>query len=182
MRLPELKVSIAIPEGVQITTAGGRVTLKGPKGEISREFRFPRIVVSVEGDKLTLSSKNASKREKTKMGTVKAHIRNMLKGITEGHVYRLKICSGHFPMNVSVSGNTLTVKNFFGEKVPRTLKIKEGAEVKIDGSDITVESTDIEKAGQVAADIEQLTRLTDKDIRIFQDGIYIVEKSKKTLT
>jgi large subunit ribosomal protein L6 len=85
-------------------------------------------------------------------------------------------------MNVSVSGDTFAIKNFLGEKVPRTLKIKEGVTVKVEGTDVTVESTDIEKAGQVAADIEQLTRITNRDIRIFQDGIYIVEKSRKPLS
>ena len=59
--------------------------------------------------------------------------------------------------------------------------LKEGADVTIDGTAIIITSTDIEKAGQAAANIEQLTRITDKDIRIFQDGIYIVRKGSKTL-
>ncbi len=181
MRVSELKDGLDIPKGVQISIADGRVTIKGPKGEVSREFTFPRINVSVEGDELLLSSKNATRRDKTKMGTIKAHIRNMIKGVTEGHVYRLKICSGHFPMNVSINGDVFTIKNFLGEKVPRTVKIKKGATVKVDGTEVTVESTDIETAGQAAADIEQLTRITNRDIRIFQDGIYITEKSKRKL-
>lgn len=181
MKVSELKDSLDIPEGVQISIADGRVTVKGSKGEASRKFSFPRINVSVEGGELLLSSKDATRREKTNMGTIKAHIRNMIKGVTEGHVYRLKICSGHFPMNVSINGDVFTIKNFLGEKVPRTLKVKEGAKVKIDGTEVIVESVDIEAAGQVAADIEQLTRITNKDIRIFQDGIYIIEKSKRKL-
>ena len=83
-------------------------------------------------------------------------------------------------MNVAVNNGVLTIKNFLGESVPRTLKIKDGSDVKVDGQIITVNSTDIEKAGQTAASIEQLTRITNRDRRIFQDGIFIIEKSKRT--
>ncbi len=59
--------------------------------------------------------------------------------------------------------------------------IKDGADVKLDESFVTVEGIDIEIVGQTAADIEQLTRITNRDIRIFQDGIYIIEKPGKVL-
>ena len=113
--------------------------------------------------------------------TYKAKLKNNLIGVNEGYTYKLKICSGHFPMNVGVNGTEFTIKNFLGEKVPRTITLKEGASVKIEGEQIIVESIDKEKAGQVAADIEQLTRVTNRDNRIFQDGIYITEKAGKII-
>lgn len=181
MRIPILKETVEIPEKAEAKLAGRVLTIKGPKGELSREILFPRILLDVERNKISLSSKNATKREKTQFGTIKAHIKNMIKGVLEGHVYKLKICSGHFPMNVSATADALTVKNFLGEKVPRVVKIKKGVKVTVDGTEVTVEGTDIEKAGQAAADIEQLTRITNRDIRIFQDGIYITRKSKRQL-
>ncbi|MBW2996893.1 50S ribosomal protein L6 [Candidatus Woesearchaeota archaeon] len=179
MRIPELTEHVKIPEGVQVETVNTTVKVKGPKGDLERDFKFQKIDAKVEGNKIMLTVKGATKKEKTQVGTMKAHVKNMVKGVTGGHVYKLKICSGHFPMNVTVSGDTFNVKNFLGEKVPRTIKIKEGATVKVEGTEVSVESIDIEKAGQVAADIEQLTRIKNKDIRIFQDGIYIVEKPGK---
>ena len=179
MKVPELSDSVEIPEGVQVEAANSTIKVKGPKGELERNFRFPQVDSRIDGSKIVFSVKKATKRDATKLYTMKAHVKNMVKGVKEGHVYKLKICSGHFPMNVTVSGDTFSVKNFLGEKVPRTLKIKEGATVKVEGGDVIVESIDIEKAGQTAADIEQLTRITNRDIRIFQDGIYIVEKSGK---
>jgi large subunit ribosomal protein L6 len=84
-------------------------------------------------------------------------------------------------MNVNVINNNLVVKNFFGEKVPRVLQLKNGAEVKVEGDLIHVTSSNKEIAGQVSADIEQLTRRPGYDTRIFQDGIYIVNKDGKEL-
>jgi len=176
MRIAELKHEMELPEGVTAQVEGSTVKIKGPKGEIERKFRAPKFSFGVEGNNVVVSAKNATKREKTMGGTLKAHIYNMIKGVTEGHEYKLKICSGHFPMNVSLNGDVFTVKNFLGEKIPRTVKIKEGADVKVDGEQVTVSGIDIEIAGQVAADIEQLCRITNRDIRIFQDGIYIIKK------
>jgi large subunit ribosomal protein L6 len=181
MRIKKLTEKIAVPDKVTVSAQKGLVTVKGPKGELVRQFTFPRVEVAMEEGKLAVFVKNANKKDKTQLGTVASHITNMIKGVTEGHKYRLKICSGHFPMTVEVKGNTFTIKNFLGEKIPRVLQLKEGASVKVEGSEITVESNDIEKAGQVAADIELLTRIVKRDIRIFQDGIYMTHKSKREL-
>ncbi|MBI4141245.1 50S ribosomal protein L6, partial [Candidatus Woesearchaeota archaeon] len=97
--------------------------------------------------------------------------------VQQPYTYLLKICSGHFPINVSVNGNQFIVKNFLGEKYPRTMTIKQGAKVTIQGDKITVESPDKEKAGQTSSEIELLTRISKRDPRVFQDGIYLVQKA-----
>ena len=84
--------------------------------------------------------------------------------------------------HVSFAGDVFTIKNFIGEKVTRTLNLKKGADVKIQGNEVIVESSDKEIASQTAADIEQLTRRTGYDRRIFQDGIYIFIKDGKEIT
>ena len=113
--------------------------------------------------------------------TFVAHVKNLLKGVKDKFLYKLKICSSHFPMNVSLSGKNLVIKNFLGEKCPRTLKIKEGVDVKINGDLIEVSSCNKDFAGNVASDIELLTKKVGKDVRIFQDGIYIIEKGGKAV-
>ena len=77
--------------------------------------------------------------------------------------------------------NKFVVKNFIGEKVPRTVSINEGVSVKIEGTEIVVEGFDKEKTGQMAASIEQMTRRPGFDERIFQDGIYLIEKDGKVI-
>jgi len=175
----DLNQHLDIPDGVSVLIEPDRVTVKGPKGELSRRMEGRQVHIAQEGKRLVFTAKKATKREKTAMGTIRAHIKNMMSGALQSHVYRLKVCSGHFPMNVAVKGAEFVVKNFLGEKVPRVLKLRQGVQVKVEGSDIRVESVSRELAGQTAASIEQLTRRPGFDNRIFQDGIYIVEKSGK---
>lgn len=177
----DLKEEIVIPQGVQVSVGYGNVTVKGPKGEVSKALLHPRILIIVEKDKVVLVSKEATKREKKMVYTFRAHINHMIKGVLDSHVYKLKICSSHFPISVSFSNNVFSVKNFLGEKIPRTCKIRPGVDLKIDGDVIIVESIDKELAGQTAASIEQLCKITNRDTRIFQDGIYLIMKAGKEL-
>jgi large subunit ribosomal protein L6 len=171
----EIKVEIEIPEGITIEI-GELVKVKGKAGEVTKNLSNPNVKISKDGNKIVLKALKSTKREQKIVNTFRAHINNMLKGANETYKYKLKICSGHFPMNVSVKGNEFIVKNFFGEKIPRVLKLNEGANVKVEGDIINVESPDKEIAGQVAASIEQLVKRTNYDTRIFQDGIWIIEK------
>lgn len=84
-------------------------------------------------------------------------------------------------MNVVMKGQTLEVKNLFGEAVPRSLVIPEGVSAKVEGDKITVQGIDKEKTAQAAASIEQLTRRPGFDKRVFQDGIYLLDKDGKEL-
>lgn len=181
MKIEKLETKIEIPEVVQVEYSDCFLIAKGPKGENRKRLLNPLIKVEIKDGLLTFYSLNATKREKKLVGTFVAHAKNMIKGVQESFVYKLKICSGHFPMNVSISGDEFVVSNFLGEKVPRKLKLKQGAKVSSNGNVVTVESCDKEIAGQIAADIEKLTRITKRDKRIFQDGIFIIEKAGKKL-
>ena len=176
-----LKVEVALPERVSASVSGNVLTIKGPKGEVKREIKQKNVSVKVDGQKIIFETKRFTKRDKKMTYSLIAHAKNMIKGTTQTHIYTLKICAGHFPMTVTVTDNKLSVKNFLGEKIPRVLPLKEGAAVKVDGQLIHVTSTSKELAGQVSADIEQLTRRPGFDSRIFQDGIYITIKDGKEL-
>lgn len=179
MHLAQMTETVELPSGVTVSVNGPSVHVKGPKGEISRNLATKKIHVTVESGKVLVSGKNVTKNDKRFLQTAAAHLKNMVRGASAGHVYKLKICSGHFPMSVTLKGDVFEVKNFIGEAVPRVLKVKPGVKVTIAGTDITVESPNKEAAGSQAAAIELLTRRPGFDSRVFQDGIYIVEKDGK---
>lgn len=172
---------LELGNGVSAVLKEDTLTVKGPKGEVSREFRSSSVKIAIIPGKVVLEVKKGTKREKTIIGTFEAHIANMIKGVQEQHAYLLKICSGHFPMNVSVAGKEFVVKNFLGEVVPRKVGIVPGVDVKVTGNDITVSSPNKELAGLMASRIENLCRITNRDRRIFQDGCYITQKAGKAV-
>jgi len=91
----------------------------------------------------------------------------------------MEVFYSHFPMQVDVEGEEVVIENFLGEKAPRRTQIHGDTEVEIDGEQVRLDGPSIEDVGQTAADIEQLTRVTDKDVRVFQDGVYITQKPNR---
>ncbi len=177
MKIKNYVEEIKIPEGVSARLEGALLVVTKGKESMKRIFQDPRIMIKIENDAILLQIPVMTKREKKVIGTFSAHIKNMLQGVQQSFVYKLKVCSGHFPMNISVTNQELIVKNFIGEKIPRVLKIPEGVAVKVEGETITVSSSDIERAGHTAGTIELLCKRPGFDKRVFQQGIYITEKA-----
>jgi len=172
----ELSQTIEIPEGVEIDLEGEKIIVKGSERANERKFDFSNLTVEKKNNKIIIENKKASKKEKRNMNTIAAHIRNMVKGVKEEFEYKLKICFSHFPITVEVKGNEALVKNFLGERTPRKVKIPAGAKVKVDKEVITITASNIETAGQAAANFENVTRIANRDRRVFQDGIFITSK------
>ena len=167
---------VSIPEGVQAELAGTVLKIKGPKGELTRDFRPPKISIKLENNKLTFSGSELSKQVKAILGTFKAHVENMILGVTNGFTYEMKIVYSHFPMTVKQSGNIIEIHNFLGEKAPRKARIVGDSKVKIEKDKLTIEGINKEDVAQTTANIELATRVKHRDTRIFQDGIYIIKK------
>ena len=171
-----LHQTIEIPEEVEVNIEENMLIVKGKEGENKRSFNFGKLDFEKKGNQIIIGCEKATKTEKKMMNTIAVHIKNMIKGVQEKFEYKLKICFSHFPMTVKVEGNEAVIKNFLGEKIPRKVKIPEGAEVKIEKDIITVRAIDKELAGQAAANFEVATKIRGRDKRVFQDGIYITHK------
>jgi len=172
---------IDIPEGVEATIDGNLLNVKGPEGENKREFNIHNLVFEKKDNKIIIGSKKATKKEKRMTNTTISHVKNMLGGVKEKFEYELKVVFSHFPMNVSVEGDKVIIKNFLGEKIPRKADIPKGAEVDVQKDTIIVKSVDKEIAGQAAANLETATKIRARDQRVFQDGIYIIKKAGKEI-
>jgi len=167
---------VQIPEGITVTADEHSITVKGKLGELKRELKLRDYKCQIKNNKFTVEIEKPTKKQKAYTGTIAAHTRNMILGVQKGHEYKMKIVYKHFPINVSVEGKKVLIKNFTGEKKPRIAKILGNIEVKVQGQEITIKGINLEDAGQTAANIEQITRIRKKDIRIFQDGIFITKK------
>jgi len=177
----KFSTKLTIPEGVECSVVDR--TLECKKGERSfiKKIEIPSANLKVEGNLIELSCEEANRKDIKFIFSLLAHLKNGMKGLQEDFVYKLEICHVHFPMTVKLEENKLIINNFLGEKKSRFAKVVEGVNIKIEGKDLIVSGQDIEKVGQTAANIEKATKVRSKDRRIFQDGIFIVEKPRGAL-
>jgi len=168
---------VAIPEELQFSSVGDLVTITdGKKKKVTRKFGYLGIDIEKKDNEVILSCLNPKKKETALTKTYASHINNMIKGLTEGFEYSMKVIYSHFPVKTKVQGSEFVIENFLGEKHPRKAKILEGVKIKISGDVVTVKGIDKEKVGQTCANIEKATVVKNYDIRVFQDGIYITSK------
>jgi large subunit ribosomal protein L6 len=171
-----LTEKIEIPEGVSCVYEDGMLKCRKGDLENSRKMNLLQTEIRVGNNEIVLHCERGSKNQHKILRSAVAHIKNLFSGLNEKFVYKLETCNVHFPMSLKLEKNELIVNNFLGEKVPRKAKILPGVEVELKGAKITVTSNDRESAGQTAANFEKATKLRGRDKRIFQDGIFIVEK------
>ncbi|EMA66652.1 50S ribosomal protein L6P [Halorubrum aidingense JCM 13560] len=170
------RVEIEIPDDVSAETDHLELTVEGPNGSVTRRLWYPDIEVTVEDGVVAIASENEDAKTNATVGTFESHVANMIHGVTDGWEYTMEVYYAHFPMQVSVEGDEVVIENFLGERAQRRTPIRGDTDVQVDGETVTLSGSDKEAVGQTAADIEQLTKVTDKDTRVFQDGVYIVEK------
>ncbi|MEM3996211.1 MAG: 50S ribosomal protein L6 [Pyrobaculum sp.] len=156
---------VEVPDGVKVSVERTGpfdyvVRVRGPLGELAREFKNTPVVMSVRDGKVVMEVFNARKREYAILGVYRGILRNMCLGVTRGWRYKLKVIYTHFPMLVKVQGGQLVIENFLGRKSKIVLDIPKGVKVEVKGKeDIVVEGVDRDLVSQFAARIQQATEL-----------------------
>ncbi|MEK6915164.1 MAG: 50S ribosomal protein L6 [Nanoarchaeota archaeon] len=168
--------SIKIPQGIKCSVLGKELQCTKGNTKLSKTLLNAEMEISLSDDTIFVKCPKSTRKIVANINSCIAHIKNMFHGLNERFVYEMEVSNVHFPMTVKLDKGSLIISNFLGEKVPRSAKILEDVEVKIEGSKIIVSSADIEKAGQTAANIEKAALVTKKDRRVFQDGIFITKK------
>lgn len=173
-----LMKTVEVPEGTTVEVSGREVIVKKGENEVRKKFRTEAIQFEKKDNSVVFSCAETSKKYNAIMNTFVSIVKNMIAGVDTGYVYKLKIVQAHFPITAQVKEDAVEVSNFTGEKKPRVAKIVGKTKVEIKGKDVTVTGISKEDAGQTAANIEKCAKVKNRDLRIFQDGIYLVEKGQ----
>lgn len=170
--------TIPVPAGVKVSFQNDLLQVQGPKGNLSRLLRAPGVVFDVKDSSVVVKTTSSRRQHRAMAGTLASHAANMVAGAARGYTCRMKVCFSHFPIQVAAAAKEVQISNFLGEKRPRKAKIVGATQVEVKGDTLLVNGPDIEEVGQTAANIEQATKIKNYDPRVFQDGIYIVEKAR----
>jgi len=156
-----------IPEGVTVQVNGTTVSVAGPKGNLERTF-MKTVDIKVDGSKVLVNGKSLAY-----VNTVDSLINNMCIGAKSGFEKKMKILFAHFPISIEVKGKDVLVKNFLGERqARRTTVAGDKTKLEVKGQNVTISGPDKEAVYQTAANLRIVTKIKEKDGRIFQDGIY----------
>ena len=172
------KQPIAIPDGVEVKIDGNKVTIKGKKGELSREFKTHIISIENKDNSLVLGLAEDSVLSRALIGTYASHLKNMIHGVTEGFEKKLIVEGVGF--RSEVKGNELTMQLGFSH--PVIMSIPEDLTVTAEKNLITVGGIDKEHVSQFAAQIRAKKKpepYKGKGIR-YHDEIIRRKQGKKT--
>ena len=151
------KKPIKIPEGVEVKLEEGKISVKGPKGEISREIR-PEIKVEIKDEEVLVFPKGTKlnpregKRSRAFWGLTRALIANLIEGVTEGFEKQLEIQGVGYRAVLEKEELVLYV----GFSHPVGVKIPQGIQVSVEKNIIKISGIDKELVGQVAANIRKV--------------------------
>ena len=120
--------TIEIPQGTDAILEGSSLTLKKGGIESKKSFKISNVEVNIrkEGSKIILEAKKATRNESKIINTIRAHINNMILGMDKKYVYKLKVCSVHFPNQFSPLSKVLAglQAKFFGKLQAKILLLE----------------------------------------------------------
>ncbi|MDP2692470.1 MAG: 50S ribosomal protein L6 [bacterium] len=148
------KQIIQIPSGVEVSVKNGKIFVSGPKGQLERDLHS-LVTINIVDGKVTVDVVNKeNKQERSLWGTFAAHIKNMIKGVTEGFKRQLEINGVGY--KVALQGKDLKIDVGFSN--PVIYKMPEGVTALVEKNLITLESSNNELLGRVAAEIRSIRK------------------------
>jgi len=144
---------IEILQGVTVKAEGRKVSVSGPKGELTREFR-PEIKIELKDNQVLLSILKETKLAKSLWGTSRMLLSNMIEGVVKGFEKQLEIQGVGF--KAEVVGEELVLSIGFSHTVK--VKIPKGISIAVEKNIIKVSGADKERVGQMAANIRKVKK------------------------
>jgi len=142
---------LPLPKGVTLVQKPGSVSVKGPKGELTKAIPTG-VSIKTEADKITVLRENDERQNRAKHGLMRAHLANMVKGVTDGWTRELEINGVGY--RAEVAGDTMTMA--LGYSHPVVFKLPKGVNAKVDKNKVTLTSADRDLVGQTAAKVREL--------------------------
>lgn len=173
------KKPIIIPEKTEINVEGEKITVKGPLGEISRDFKDD-IEIKIEDNVITLTPRRNSKPVVSLWGTYGSHLQNMIDGVTKGFEKKLVVEGVGF--KVQLEGNKIVFGLGFSH--PVNIDIPDGIKVEIEKNTISIKGVDKEEVGSFSAKIRDLKKpepYKGKGIR-YENEVVRRKEGKKAAT
>ncbi|MBG9980638.1 50S ribosomal protein L6 [Facklamia sp. DSM 111018] len=171
------KLPVTIPAGVTVSKDGHTVTVKGPKGELSRQIS-PNIELKIEENEITFVRPNDSKENRSLHGTTRSIVNNMVVGVSEGFKKELQLIGVGY--RAQKQGNKLVLN--VGLSHPVEFEASEGVSFEVpSNTQIIVEGFNKEKVGELAANIRGVRPpepYKGKGIRYVDE--YVIRKEGKT--
>ncbi|MDC0169485.1 50S ribosomal protein L6 [Candidatus Nitrosopelagicus sp.] len=177
-QIDKLATELEIPEGVTVSYDRPMITVQGPLGKTWKSFKKIPVTIDVTDGKVNFKAQGTRDKNRAIMNTSRSLIRNLCEGVVEGYTIKMKIVFSHFPITVKVEGKTVLIENFQGERAPRKTKIWGETKVVPKGDDVIITGHVLTDVSQTAAEIENGSRVKNKDHRVFLDGVYKFEKKK----
>ena len=148
------KKPVAIPGNVTVTVEGSTVKVKGPKGELTRQFR-PEMKITHEDGRVVIGRPSDSKEHRALHGLTRALLANMILGVTQGYRKSLEIVGVGYRAEKKGEKLVLNVGYSHTVEYPQP----KGITISTTGPTVVVvEGIDKEKVGQVAAEIRDVRR------------------------
>jgi len=142
---------LPLPKGVTVSATGGRMAVKGPKGELARPVPSG-VTLKVDAGKVVVERADDSRENRAKHGLVRAHLANMVKGVTDGWTRELEINGVGY--RAEVAGDSVTMA--LGYSHPVVFKLPKGVAAKVDKNRIILSGSDRDVLGQTAAKVREL--------------------------
>ena len=173
-----------IPEGVEVSIKNRFVTVKGPRGTLTKDLSHLKLDFSVAPKLRTVTVTRwfGYKLDACTINTAISHIRNLCTGVTKGFRFKLRFASAHFPINCTVENGAVEIRNFLGEKRVRRAVVPAGlkayrTDVAKTKDELVIEGNDLEAVSKYAALLHGDCLVKNKDIRKFLDGVYVQTKT-----
>ena len=169
----KLAAELEIPEGVTVTYKRPMITVTGPLGKTWKSFKKIPVDIEVADGKVLFKAQGTRDKSRAIMNTARSVIRNLCEGVVEGYTIKMKIVFSHFPITVKVEGNQVLIENFQGERAPRKTNVWGETKVVPKGDDVIITGHVLTDVSQTAAEIENSSRVKNKDHRVFLSLIHI---------